>query len=123
VGQPATIERSRPVQAHQRNLLTDFDALLERAMVAAEEGREQASGPFADEALRIAGDLTLCGEAEHQHKPLEPVVLRRFILLALAAAADAELEKAQIYARSAKGYLRGRVCQKTGPSLSGRPVW
>ncbi len=120
--EPATaVVRERPLRVHTRNQLSDFDALVERALVAQAHCRSAAALLLAEEAVVIASEL-LHFETIHD---VACALLKRRLATALAKVSDVQLEDGQRQAENAKRYLRRLVADadKRVPSFSGRPLW
>jgi hypothetical protein len=137
----ATVTRSRSERREaRRNLLNDFDCLIERTMVASSAGRDPQ--PFLDDAVRLA--RTLAGpcvsddpdhvtraitlmSAEKMGEYVDGVEerIRQGIAAAIRCLEARDSKKSERHASAVKCFVRAVACDCTRPgfSWSGRAVW
>jgi hypothetical protein len=137
----AAVTRSRPEpRSARRNLLSDFDALIERTMVASSEGRDPT--PFLDDAVRLARTLAgpcLSDDPDHitraitlmsadkmaKYKDSVEERVRGGIASAISCLDALDTKKSERHAATVKYFVRSVACQCTRPGFawSGHAVW
>lgn len=118
-------QRARPEpHVYTRNLLADFDALLERALVANADGRNPE--PFLSDACRIAARLAQPCEhrPEHQVDPVGKASIRNLVERAFEAQTWVDEQLLAFAAKSkARRFTNDCDCTRRDLSKSGKPIF
>lgn len=137
----ASVTRRHPPSASRsRNLLSDLDALVERTVVASEEGRDPK--PFLEDAVRVARELAgpcasddpehitravtfLTADKLQEHKAMVEARVRSGLAAAIRYLDKLDVRRCEKQASAVKYFVRSVACACTRPTLSrsGRQVW
>lgn len=112
-----------PVRPLDRDARRDFDALVERALVAAAEDRDQAAWGLGAEARLLYRDSRRCLD-HHIEAPADQLqAFDTYLGQAIDAALAGHFDKAEGKAQSAKALFRATSCSACGPRphTTGRP--